>query len=976
LENLVAPNLLLCPWENQQSRGVFAMPPLRFKVFQPIFFKIAAFISILFSAFLYAGNADSADVTLAWDGVSQTGVTVNGYRVYYSTDSSSGLTKGCEVASTSCKVSGLDDGKTYHFVATAYNSYGESEPSDPVSYTVPDVLQTFTIAASADGYGSISPSGSVSLIEGHSKTFTITPNSGFHIQDVLVDGTDIGASSQYTFNEISANHIIHATFASNPVTLHTIVATDDGHGSISPKGNVTVIEGNEQDFSISPNTGYHIADVLVDGHSVGAMGDYEFPNVTEGHTISASFAANTFTITATPGSHGSITPGTISVDQGSGKTFSITANSGYEIADVVVDNQSKGSVTSYTFNNVTSNHTITATFDAVSTVSTDDDPSGSASNDYSSSTPDNSGSTDTTSNSGVPTGMVIIDNGDSGTNATGTWSVSAGTGPHGTDSLYSKTISETYSFETNRTGLQEVYLWWTYYGSRYTQVPVQIYDGTELLNTVVVNQQQNGSQWNFLGTYTFSGTAKVVIVSNSSAKSTCADAVKFVPTSSMNADNPSSSADTSASSTTNDTSDASDSSGTSDASGSTVATTPSGYSDIPAPTGVATENNDSIVSPAVTPAQEFVNQAPDRPGLLLPGDGAQDVSLTPLLEIDGFTDPDTDDDHGATRWQIAMDESFEQLILDVTIDRSRTNNYLVSFLVPDGALCSERLYYWRASTQDARDGDSKWSHWSEMFTFTTAAEVQADVNGNGVADVDEPEYSDLDNNTLNDNEQPLMRVYKSRKGQSLIGINAVEGVSQINCFTSIEPESIPDEPRPKLKYGLMVFNVALNQVGGTARFELYLPEKPNTWAKWYKYDPINGWYEFPVDSDGDKYYIEITDGEVGDADGVANGIIVDPIGLADVSNDVESVDALDAVGSDDSESTTDRLKNACFIQAAADRSVVEATDASTLQMVAFRFIYCGFIAMVLAVAVIQVMGGRRGKRAHPSSRSNGRPRSA
>ncbi|MGA8238954.1 MAG: choice-of-anchor U domain-containing protein, partial [Desulfobacterales bacterium] len=254
--------------------------------------------------------------------------------------------------------------------------------------------------------------------------------------------------------------------------------------------------------------------------------------------------------------------------------------------------------------------------------------------------------------------------------------------------------------------------------------------------------------------------------------------------------------------------------------------------------------------------------------------------------------------------------------------------------------------------------------------------VQADVNGNGVADDEEPGYSDLDNDGLNDNDQPLMRVYKSRKGQSLIGINAVEGVSQINCFTSIEPESIQDGPRPKLRYGLMVFNVTLDQIGATARFELYLPEKPRIEAKWYKYDPINGWYEFPVDNDGDKYFIEITDGGFGDADGVANGIIVDPIGLADMSNEVESVDALDTVDSGDSESTMDRVKNACFIQAAADRSVVDATDADNLQMVAFRFIYSGLIALLLAVAVIQVTGGRRGNRTHSSPRSNSRSRSA
>ncbi|MEN8805955.1 MAG: choice-of-anchor U domain-containing protein [Desulfobacterales bacterium] len=794
------------------------MSLLRFKVFQSIFFKTATFFSIVMSAFLYAGNAYSADVTLAWDGVSQSGVSVTGYRVYYGTQNGSYPTRGCQVADTSCTVKELKDGQTYHFVARAYNSYGESGNSDPVSYTVPDALQTFTITASAGNDGSISPLGTVSVTEGQSKTFTISPRTGFHIDGVLVDGVFKGTTSTYTFNDIAANH------------------------------------------------------------------------------------------------------------------------------------------------------TIAATFDAVTAVvPTDDDPSGSTSSGDSSSSSDSSGSTDTTSNSGVPSGTVIIDNGDSGTSAKGAWSVSAGTGPYGTDSLYSKTVSGTYSFETACTGSHEVYLWWTYHQNRYTAVPVQIYDGTELLNTVIVNQLQNGSQWNFLGTYTFSGTAKVVIVSSSSTESTSADAVKFGTASSIIPNDPSD--PTSAG-------DATGSSSNSDSTDSTTATNPSGSSNTSASNGATTDNNSSIVTPAVTPAQEFVNQAPDQPGLLYPVEGAQDVSLTPLLEIAGFTDPDADDDHGATRWQIATDDSFEQLILDVTIDRSRTNNYLVNFLVPDGALCSEQFYYWRASVKDARDGDSKWSYWSEMFTFTTAAKVQADVNGNGVADDEEPEYSDLDNDGLNDNDQPLMRVYKSRKGQSLIGINAVEGVSKINCFNSIEPESIPDEPRPKLRYGLMVFNVTLDQIGGTARFELYLPEKPRIEAKWYKYDPINGWYEFPVDIVGDKYFIEITDGGFGDADGAENGIIVDPIGLAEMSAELESVDALDAVGSGDSESTMDRLKNACFIQVALDRPAVETTDAGNLQMVAFRFIYSGLMALVLVVAVIQVMGGRRGNRTHSSPRSNGRSRSA
>ncbi len=106
-------------------------------------------------------------------------------------------------------------------------------------------------------------------------------------------------------------------------------------------------------------------------------------------------------------------PGTVSVAQGSGKTFTIAANNGYEIADVVVDNQSKGAVTSYTFNDIAANHTITATFNAVSAaVRTDDDPSGSTSTGDSSSSPDSSGTTDYNEQFRLcHPATVIIDNG-------------------------------------------------------------------------------------------------------------------------------------------------------------------------------------------------------------------------------------------------------------------------------------------------------------------------------------------------------------------------------------------------------------------------------------------------------------------------------------------------------------------------------------------------------------------------------------
>ena len=75
--------------------------------------------------------------------------------------------------------------------------------------------------------------------------------------------------------------------------VRVITATADEHGKIDPAaGTVTVPKGENQTFKITPNEGYHINDVLVDGKSVGAVTEYKFENVTEAHKIHATFARN------------------------------------------------------------------------------------------------------------------------------------------------------------------------------------------------------------------------------------------------------------------------------------------------------------------------------------------------------------------------------------------------------------------------------------------------------------------------------------------------------------------------------------------------------------------------------------------------------------------------------------------------------------------------------------------------------------
>ena len=305
---------------------------------------------------------------------------------------------------------------------------------DDVVITVNPALPppTFTIIATAGNNGSIQPEGVVNVDEGSDQTFTMTPDVGYVVVDVLVDDASVGAVSEHTFQSVAADHTIHAVFA---ITIHVITGSTTEGGSINPSGDVVVSDGDNQTFTMTPDTGHRILDVLVDNISMGAVSSYEFQNVTEDHTIHATFEINTYsleilvngngqvtkdphrityphgtevtlTATADPGHQfvdwsgdlsgsenpqnlvmdsnkrvtaafevttytvgasssagGEITPsGDVEVTHGDNQRFQMSANESYYLADVLVDGQSVGVVNEYLFQNVTEPHTIHAVY--------------------------------------------------------------------------------------------------------------------------------------------------------------------------------------------------------------------------------------------------------------------------------------------------------------------------------------------------------------------------------------------------------------------------------------------------------------------------------------------------------------------------------------------------------------------------------------------------------------------------------------
>ena len=310
-------------------------------------------------------------ITLAWDAPTTntdgTPLTdLAGYKIYYGPTSGS-YTNTLDVGNvTTSVVNNLTDGLTYYFTVSAYNSAGvESSFSNEVSKTLPSTqstLTTFTITATADIGGTITPAGTTGVNYGANQTFTIAPGAGYHVATVLVDGVSKGAVTTYTFTSVTANHTIAASFAIN--NTYTITASAGTGGAISPSGAVSANYGGNAIFSITPNAGYSTTDVKVDGVSIGAVTTYTFTNVTAAHTISASFAQNQpSTITASAGPNGSISPtGAVSVPGNTSQTFTFTPAAGYRVLAVIVDGVTNGPSALYRFTNVTGDHTISVTF--------------------------------------------------------------------------------------------------------------------------------------------------------------------------------------------------------------------------------------------------------------------------------------------------------------------------------------------------------------------------------------------------------------------------------------------------------------------------------------------------------------------------------------------------------------------------------------------------------------------------------------
>jgi N-acetylneuraminic acid mutarotase len=213
----------------------------------------------------------------------------------------------------------------------------------------------YAVSATAGTGGSISPSSATVNATG-TTTFTVTPNSGYVISGVTGCGGTLSGNT-YTTGAINSNCAVTASF----VAQYTVSATAGTGGGISPSS-ATVNAAGTTTFTVTPNIGYIIGSVTGCGGSLSGK-TYTTGSINANCAVTASFVAMQYTVTATAGAHGSISPSTTKVDAGGTTTFTVTPNSGYAVSGVTGCGGSLAGNT-YTTGSINANCAVTASFGA------------------------------------------------------------------------------------------------------------------------------------------------------------------------------------------------------------------------------------------------------------------------------------------------------------------------------------------------------------------------------------------------------------------------------------------------------------------------------------------------------------------------------------------------------------------------------------------------------------------------------------
>ena len=258
---------------------------------------------------------------------------------------------------------------------------------------------TYTLTIKTIGNGSASYNGTTvnngstpfTVIEGTDATIVFTPENGYRIKGVKVNGSDVTSNvlnNQYTVSNIRENMTVEVEFEAIPTTTYTLTIKTIGNGSASYNGTTvnnvstpfTVIEGKDATIAFTPENGYRIKGVKVNGSDVTSSvsnNEYTIKNINSDINVEVEFetipsTTYSLTIKATGNGSASFNETTVSnnnatftVDEGKDVAITFTPDNGYRIMSVKVNGvlvASDVSTYQYTVSNINSDTTVEVEF--------------------------------------------------------------------------------------------------------------------------------------------------------------------------------------------------------------------------------------------------------------------------------------------------------------------------------------------------------------------------------------------------------------------------------------------------------------------------------------------------------------------------------------------------------------------------------------------------------------------------------------
>ena len=181
--------------------------------------------------------------------------------------------------------------------AFVYTGKGGAQLSVDNVQLYADVREDYIAVTATSGEGgAIDPAGTTLVKKGTSKTFNVVPATGYEVANVVVDGTDLGPISYYTFERVGTDHTISATFqkaqAGGEIAIFSVLTTVAGEGgAVQPAGQTKVATGETVNVTFVPDEGYQLASVKVNGRKVEVTDNTYALTMDQNYAVTADFEA-------------------------------------------------------------------------------------------------------------------------------------------------------------------------------------------------------------------------------------------------------------------------------------------------------------------------------------------------------------------------------------------------------------------------------------------------------------------------------------------------------------------------------------------------------------------------------------------------------------------------------------------------------------------------------------------------------------